>query len=156
MRLASLLVLPLVTGCFLDPSCGQENRELTVYAQLTTPDALGSPQVYATILQYKASRQAISIGWSLNVPDLESHVQSVSFVEGATGSLIADLPLPASDAGSVVEVPFDDSHAGDRVYEMFVHNEIAVVVVTDIPGRERIVRTLEYQGGTDWHTPSCD
>ena len=163
MRLLTLLALPLVAGCFLDPSCGGERRELTATARTSPPDPtdpLDPRQVMATVGQFKEGRQVLRIGWSLADSDLQPHVRLVSIVAATTDSLIADLPQSEAegraDIGGLLELTLADSDAADRVYDMLVGNQTAVVIVTDIPGRERIVVPLEYQGGTDWYSPSCD
>jgi hypothetical protein len=160
MRLAFLLALPLLTGCALGPSCGGARRELTAVARVSPPQGLDPRQVFVNVMQIRDSRQVLLIGWSLGDPDLQPHVRAVSIVTGGTGSLIADLPQSdlegRADIGGTMNLTLGDSDAADRVYDMIVGNETAVVIATDIPGSERIVRALEYEGGTDWYTPSCD
>lgn len=158
MRPATLLALALLTGCFLEPRyCGVESREADVRAQISAPGVARIERMDVYVIQSQSDRSALSLHWRLAGVDLQYHVQTLRIMEGATGIVLVELATyPVEMSGSIPSLQLGDRRAADRLYEMILHNETAVEILTDIPGRERIAQTLEYQSGSAWGRPVCD
>jgi hypothetical protein len=156
VRIVVLLILPLAAGCFLSPTCGPEARQLDARAEISPPGDARVERMDVSVGQSQDSRSALSFVWRITGTDLQFRVQSVRIVDAATDSLLVALALtPFQLAGGVAE-RFPDRRAADRLYDMILQGETAIVIVTDIPGRERIVRPLAYRTGYGWSRAACD
>ncbi len=156
MRLVLLLIVPLATGCLLDPYCGPEGRELELRAPISAPGVARVERMDLYVGQSKDDRSVLGVHWSLTGVDLQFHVQALRVVAGASDSLLFELPVPPFELTGGLAVHLADARSADRLYDMLLNREAAVVILTDIPGRERIARTLEYRTGYGWSRASCD
>ncbi len=156
VRLALLLLLPLAAGCLLDPYCGPEGREVETRASISAPGVARVERLDLYAGQSKADRAALGVFWRLTGVDFQFHVRAIRVVVGASDSVLFELPLPPFELAGSLPVRLSDARSADRLYDILLNGEAAAVILTDIPGRERIARTLEYRGGYGWSRASCD
>ncbi len=133
----------------------QSTSQGSDYAQVGLSQHRGTPGVFS----WRAANTTLLQGEVEPFP-LQQHVLAGRLLDrGADMAVLLDLPLRPIEGWDGVggDLP---SYAGppsfDQLFALVQAGRAVLEFVTDIPGQERMLRTLETVLFTDWRRLSCD